>query len=591
MILNRGILSCLVLLFIACALAPAANAQIVIPLTNYRESSVSVGDFNKDGIPDLAVMIPCRGRNHCTGGGLVNFYSGDGTGNFAYVVTVELKTRINGPAVVTDFYDDGNLEVVVPTVSKGLALVTSQSVKYYDVGRWISAVQFADVDGDGKLDMLLSDGSLEIYHGNGAGDFTKIGSLPGINGTFLLADFNGDGKLDVAATDSGVNVFLGTGNGTFQPAVHTDGPFTSLAAADFNRDSKLDLIAGTWESPFVTVLLGLGNGTFTPQPSYITGQYYSGMVIAGDFNRDGNSDVAVADACWVAGWPCDSNGAVTILLGNGDGTLQIPTSYDAGGRVCFGKFCPHDMFLAAADLDGNGATDLIAANQVRPDYRKACPNSLQCEGSLAILLGKGDGTFLSALVNDHFITNSSLTSAPNPSTYGQAVTFAATVTSAESGVPTGMFAFKGAHVSGHGTTQGGVATFTTTTIPAGPVSVIATYSGDSSYLTSRSGPISQTVNPAPTITTVISSPNPSQQGQTVTITATVTSAFATPKGTVTFKNGDQVLGTVNLGNGKARYQTAALPGGSTTIVATYNPALDRGTNFVASSGSIVQVVE
>ena len=593
MISKRFIPYCLIVLIAAGSLTVAANAQIIVRLPGIRVGSVAIGDFNHDGIPDLTAVNP----NYGLGG--IGFYQGDGTGNFVRGAGLGLEATVNGPVVVADFDGDGNPEVIVPMRHRGLAVVRFRGsqrpdLQWYPVGEGVTGVQFADLDGDGQLDMLVANGSLDVYRGYGAGTFDKIASYPGVDGRLVLGDFNGDGKLDVATTDSsGVNVFLGFGDGTFQPAVHTSGPFTSIAAADFNRDGKLDLVAGTLESSNVTLLLGNGDGTFAIQPSYHTGQFYSTTVVADDFNKDGNPDVAVADGCFTPQWPCLTNSAVTIMLGNGDGTLQMPTSYDSGGRLILAKNRPPKMVMTASDLDRNGTIDLIVMNALLPNFGSCRGYGGGCPATVGILLGNGDGTFQSAPVSQHFASSTSLSSLPNPSIYGQPVTFTATVVSEAPLTPTGTVRFRGGRVHGQSTLAGGVAMFTPPTMLAGSTSITATYFGDSSHLVSSSNGYLQTVNQGPTTTEVTSSPNPSVQGQTVTITATVTSPFAAAKGTVTFTTGNGDSRTVAVSGGKAQYKIATLPTGSTTIVATYNPVLnlDGGTNFSTSSGSVVQVVK
>jgi len=129
-------------------------------------------------------------------------------------------------------------------------------------------------------------------------------------------------------------------------------------------------------------------------------------------------------------------------------------------------------------------------------------------------------------------TTTALSSSVNPSTYGQTVTFTATVSS--SGVtPTGSVQFKnGSSPLGSSILSGGVATLTTNSLATGTDSITAVYAGDVSSLGSTSGPVSQSVSQAGTAVTVASSRNPSNHGQTVTFTASVTSAYATPAGAV-----------------------------------------------------------
>jgi hypothetical protein len=114
------------------------------------------------------------------------------------------------------------------------------------------------------------------------------------------------------------------------------------------------------------------------------------------------------------------------------------------------------------------------------------------------------------------------------------------------------------------------------------------YGGSSAFKPSSSPVWFQQVNRAPTNTTVITSPNPSLLGQTVTLTANVVSGTgAAPVGTVTFKMGTiNILGVVNVINGVATLQTNIIDLGSNTITATYS----GGSNFLGSSGTTLQVV-
>ena len=120
-------------------------------------------------------------------------------------------------------------------------------------------------------------------------------------------------------------------------------------------------------------------------------------------------------------------------------------------------------------------------------------------------------------------TSTTLTSSPNPSTFGQAVTFAATVTGS-GGTPSGTVTFKeGATTLGTGTLSGsGVATLTIPMLSVGSHSITAAYGGDSNFFGSTSSALNQIVNTGLTSTTLSSSPNPSTFGEVVTFTATVT---------------------------------------------------------------------
>ena len=116
---------------------------------------------------------------------------------------------------------------------------------------------------------------------------------------------------------------------------------------------------------------------FNPQ-TYPSGGVYALSVAVGDFNGDGKADLAVANECPDS--HC-SAGAVSVLLGNGDGTFQAPQTYSSGGSEAYA--------VAVADVNRDRKADLIVAN--------GCESATQCaNGVVGVLLGNGDGTFQSA---------------------------------------------------------------------------------------------------------------------------------------------------------------------------------------------------
>jgi hypothetical protein len=180
-------------------------------------------------------------------------------------------------------------------------------------------------------------------------------------------------------------VLLGRGDGTFAPAVPVNlGGSSSqqIAIADVNGDGKPDLLA-TVASSFngaVAILLGNGDGTFQVPTVALLGSMVMYSLAVGDVNGDGRPDV-VASGAGVSGGGL-SRGIARVLLGNGDGTFQIsPTMYDSG--VSAGGWANS---VALGDLSGDGALDLAIANY--PD------------STTSVLLGNGDGTFGSTVLYD-----------------------------------------------------------------------------------------------------------------------------------------------------------------------------------------------
>jgi len=191
----------------------------------------------------------------------------------------------------------------------------------------------------------------------------------------------------------------------------------------------------------------------------------------------------------------------------------------------------------------------------------------------------------------------SVTSSVNPSSYGQSVTFTATVTGVSGTTPTGSVQFAFTPMGGMSTPFGmpvmltagmgatATASITTTALPVGTDTITATYSGDGSFTTSN-GMVAQTVTKALTTTSTSAMPVTSTFGQSVTLTATVSvtaPGAGTPSGSVAFTLGSTALGsgTVN-GMGIATASTTALPvGANQTVTATYS----GDGNFSTSSGT------
>jgi hypothetical protein len=193
---------------------------------------------------------------------------------------------------------------------------------------------------------------------------------------------------------------------------------------------------------------------------------------------------------------------------------------------------------------------------------------------------------LSQKVNK-FATATALNSNLNPSAFGQAITFTATVSSSGP-TPSGSVEFRaGTTVLGTRTLAGGTATFTTSALNVGTYSMKAVYSGDGSSAASTSPAVSQKVTKAATNMSLVSSLNPSAIGQSVTFTATVGSSAGTPAGTVTFKAGSKALGTVTLSSGTAAVAASFSTAKPQTITATYSGA----ANYFGNSATITQMVQ
>jgi hypothetical protein len=186
-------------------------------------------------------------------------------------------------------------------------------------------------------------------------------------------------------------------------------------------------------------------------------------------------------------------------------------------------------------------------------------------------------------------TTTTLTSSVNPSSYGQSITFKATVAPAFGGTAGGTVTFKhGGTVLGTSTLSGGVATLAISNFGVGTFTITAVYNGSTDYLTSTSNAVSQTVKKAATSTTVSSSLNPAAAGAKVTFTAKVTPATGpTPTGSVSFKDGTATIAVETLSaSGSATFSTTTLAAGTHSITAEY----DGSTLNLASTSTVLSQV-
>ena len=197
-------------------------------------------------------------------------------------------------------------------------------------------------------------------------------------------------------------------------------------------------------------------------------------------------------------------------------------------------------------------------------------------------------------------TTSSLTSSPDPSSYGSSVSFTDTV-SASSGTPGGSVTFYSCTTTtcstktslGTGTLSAGKATDATSSLPVGTTYVEAVYSASGNYLGSTSNVVAQVVNALSTTSSLTSSPDPSSYGSSVSFTDTVSASSGTPGGSVTFYSCTTTtcstktsLGTGTLAAGKATYATSSLPVGTTYVEAVYSAS----GNYLGSTSNVVAQV-
>jgi hypothetical protein len=306
------------------------------------------GDFNGDGIPDIAVGTPSG----------LDVMLGKGNGTFQPPVVINLTQTVSFNQLATgDFNRDGHLDLIVNGTTflpgKGDGTFGTPVVVNSDFN--IRSFVVGDFNHDGYLDLVdVGNGFVEtepmqVLLGNGDGTFQaarRFWSLPQYPDKSVAGDFNHDGNLDVALTlnPNGVVILLGTGGGSFAPPViyATDELPNGLTAADLNGDGIVDLIA---TGSLVDVFLGKGDGTFPTRVDYSVTVFPS-QVGVGDFNSDGKLDLAVSG---YASGP----GFLGVLFGNGDGTYQTP--------LLFTSYAPTGAPVVVTDLNGDGTDDILVA--------------------------------------------------------------------------------------------------------------------------------------------------------------------------------------------------------------------------------------
>jgi uncharacterized repeat protein (TIGR03803 family) len=288
-----------------------------------------------------------------------------------------------------------------------------------------------------------------------------------------------------------------------------------------------------------------------------------------------DSDSLVRDAAGNLYGTTDYGGDLSCYAPNGCGTVfklapPVPPSVPWTKTVLY-------TFTNEADVGPGGLMRDAKGNLYGAAY---AGGDLSCTapGGGPVM---GCGTVVKLTAATVTKTATTLSSSPNPSAYGQAVTFTAVVAPAPPDGETVTF-MKGTTVLGTGTLSSGSASFTTSTLKAGTNAIKAVYAGDPNFTASTSKAVSQVVDKATTTTVLTSSQNPSNFGQSVTFTATVApQSSGTPTGTVTFNNGSTKLGTVSLSAGVASYKTTKLAVGTEPITAVYNGS----TSFTTSTSN------
>lgn len=351
---------------------------------------LSVGDFNKDGFLDL--LSPDTILDG------VNLVFGEVNGNFAAgrITTIENVNSFGGKISVGDINKDSIPDVIAvgQTVyafegrGNGSFKVPAIYDSKYKLGSLSTASLISDLNKDGQPDLVITgnytptgnfstNGSVTILWGSTATGYTEanarfytVGQTPS---SVIAADVNGDSWVDLIVTNAGsnsVSILLNDTRGQFLPAVNfpTGLEPQSISAADFNGDNLNDLIVGNRNSAGISLLINDGAGGFTTSLIGIAAN--PGRVQALDINGDRKQDIIIGQ---------QNAGNITVLLGNGNGTFAPRINSIVGGRV---------IDFVTNDVNRDGKIDLILTLNVESPYATS-----DAQNRFLIYVGDGTGKF------------------------------------------------------------------------------------------------------------------------------------------------------------------------------------------------------
>ncbi|HEY0547008.1 MAG TPA: FG-GAP-like repeat-containing protein [Pyrinomonadaceae bacterium] len=517
-----------------------------------QPGAAAIGDFNNDGKQDLAL------GNYDENS--VSIRLGDGHGDFNG--TTAVKVGINPQSIaIGDFNGDGNQDFAVTNYNSNFVSIRLGDgagdfayASNVNVGAQPYSVAVGDFNRDGKQDLAVSNSESNIVSirlGDGAGCFANAPDVnTGASPTWVaVGDFNNDGKQDFATANlsSSVSIRLGDGNGGFNGATNLNigGGAISVAIGDFNDDGNQDLAAAIYTEDRVAIRLGDGAGNFSGTNDINVGNFPASIAL-GDFNGDGKQDFTTANL---------KSDNASIRLGDGAGGFNGTTELSTGDDP---------KVAVVGDFNRDGKQDLAVANSNDNTF-SALLSDCQPAGIAPSITSQPDSTTVTA--GDVVSFTVAADGSPEPFVQWQFSDDGGTTFNAMKGETNWMLSFMATG------SQNGYQYKAVLSNLAGTVT---------------SDPATLTVNKQASSITLTSSQNPSDFGQSVLFTATVTSdpqGGIIPTGTVQFLDGGNTIEgceAVAVDEGQAVCQTNALTVGSHIITASYN----GDDNFNASTGAL-----
>jgi hypothetical protein len=302
-----------------------------------------------------------------------------------FCTTLNYPVKAYASAVcLSDVNGDGRLDMIVGHVDHNMDSVTvmlaiadglfGPGTNYFG-GHYCFSIVAADFNGDGHNDFALCEAYVNqvtvFLNNGGTGAFLPGVAYPvaGAPSCVATADFDGDGSLDLAVISMGVLsgklfVLLNDGSGVFGQRVEYEGVHGhSVATADFDHDGDADLVTSSPDNE-TRIFLNDGSGAFAPAVVYPNSAipYTNDQVFTATADMDNDSYADIVVAIQM-------EAALSVLFNNGDGTFRAPVSYEIPG---------HTTSIAAADFNNDGHVDIILGEYVRTD--------------VAVLFNMGDGS-------------------------------------------------------------------------------------------------------------------------------------------------------------------------------------------------------
>lgn len=568
--------------------------------------NVALADINHDGISDIVFMTAPTGASN------VFLSIGNGDGTFQPPVTLPLTAQNPDGIAIADFNNDGLLDVAVDdNGSAGTSTGTIQIALQQPGGGFQqttpltlsrpTGVLATDFDGDGNVDIgatatVNGQDFLEVFRGRGDGSFLAPNLFPVSAGVLHpiaahLTDTVAFDAITSGITANQISVLVNRGANTLtltsslnpsaigqtvtlraliDPKFPGSGNFSgSLIFADGSKTLGTAAVDPTGAGSLTTTFASLG-------------QHALLAVFGGNSSFVGGSSASLVQTVTKAQPTVSLSSTINPSSFGQSVSFNITVSGASGAAVPTGNVNLLDgsSTILSGTLDPTGklslSTSALAAGNHSLTAQYGGDGNYSAASSPVLSQSVGKGTSATQLAG-----------VPNPGTFGQSVTFTATVTaSAGNGVtPSGTMTFTDGSTSlgSSSLDVNGRASLTTNSLAAGSHNITASYSGDSNSAAS-SGTFSETINKASSATALVSSVNPTTFGQTITFTTTVSgqTGTAVPTGSVTLLDGATSLGTTTLdGQGRASFNISSLAVGSHSIVSTYA----GDSNFSASASS------